>query len=57
MAKLKSEKADRAKETAGFSYEKLDIYRRNETEVLLDWNINIQLLNRESSLVLINLYF
>ena len=30
MAKLKSEKADLTKETAGFSYQKLDIHRKTE---------------------------
>ena len=29
MAQLKSEKADLTKETAGFSYQKPDIYRKN----------------------------
>ena len=58
MAQLKSEKADLAKET-DFSYQKLDIYRKTEnwSEVLLNWNLNIQFLNRKSCLVLINLYF
>ena len=56
MAQLKSEKADLIKET-GFSCQKLDIYRKTETEVLLNWNIHIQFLNQKSSLVLINLYF
>ena len=39
MAQLKSEKADLTKETAGFSYQKLNIYRKMKTEVLLNWNI------------------
>ena len=30
MAELKSEKADLTKETAGFIYQKLDIYRKTE---------------------------
>ena len=50
--------AQLTKET-GFSYQKLDIYGKieNWSEVLLNWNINIQFLNRKSGLVLINLYF
>ena len=31
MAQLKWEKADLTKETAGFSYQKLDIYRKTES--------------------------
>ena len=30
MAQLKSEKADLTKETAGFSYQKLNIYQKTE---------------------------
>ena len=30
MAQMKSEKADLNKETAGFSYQKVDIYRKTE---------------------------
>ena len=30
MAQLKSEKTDLTKETAGFSYQELDIYRKTE---------------------------
>ena len=57
MVQLKLEKVDLTRETARLSYQKLGIYRRLKTKVLFNWNINIQLLNREPSLVLINLYF
>ena len=57
MAQLESEKADLSKETAGFSYQNLISIGKLETKVLLNWNINIQFLNRKFIPVLINLYF
>ena len=57
MVQLKSEKADLSKETAGFSYQNLISIGKLETTVLLNWNINIQFLNRKFSPVLMNLYF
>ena len=56
MVQLKSEKADSTKESTGLGYQKLST-KKLKTEVLFKRNINIQLLNQESSLVLINLYF
>ena len=44
MAQLKSEKTDLTKETAGFSYQKFVSTGKLKTKVLLNWNINIQLL-------------
>ena len=56
MVQLKSEKADSTIESTGLGYQKLST-KKLKTEVLFKRNINIQLLNQESSLVLINLYF
>ena len=57
MAQFKPEKVDLTQETTGFSYQNLISDGKLITEVLPNWDINIQLLNREYRLELINLYF